>query len=69
MKKVLFIICTIFISVSISGCFSSGNVRIKGQTQASLEKTLIKGKTTKAEVLEKFGKALHVGRSKNGEEF
>ena len=57
MKKIAPIICAIFISALIGGCIGIGNIRMEDQTQASIDKTIIKGKTTSAEMLEKFGEA------------
>ena len=57
MRKIVFITFTIFISVLISGCISTGNIGIKDQTQSSIDRTIVKGETSSVEVLEKFGEA------------
>jgi hypothetical protein len=57
MEKIVPIICSIFISALISGCISTGNIRMKDQTQASIDKIIIKGQTTSVEMLERFGDA------------
>lgn len=69
MEKITLIIYTAIISVGISGCFSSGNSRIKNQTKVSIDKVIIKGKTTNAEILKKFDRASKIGPTLSGGEY
>ncbi|MEI7126392.1 MULTISPECIES: hypothetical protein [Pectobacterium] len=52
MKK--FIIVTL-VSLTLSGCYSFGNQTLKNVTQEDVKAKIVKGKTTKAEVLTAFG--------------
>lgn len=50
------------------GCASTGNVAMKEQSQQSIESAIIKGKTTKQQVVEKFGAADSVSFTDSGNE-
>ncbi|MEI7087757.1 hypothetical protein LHL03_08790 [Pectobacterium carotovorum] len=52
MKK--FIIVTL-VSLTLSGCYSFGNQTLKNVTQEDVKAKIVKGKTTKSEVLTVFG--------------
>ncbi|WP_233965137.1 META domain-containing protein [Pectobacterium versatile] len=52
MKK--FIIVTL-VSLTLSGCYSFGNQTLKNVTQEDVKAKIVKGKTTKSEVLTAFG--------------
>ncbi|MFP9462690.1 hypothetical protein AB6D30_20735 [Pectobacterium brasiliense] len=52
MKK---IITAALVSFALSGCYSFGNQTLKNVTQEDVKAKVIKGKTTKSEVLTAFG--------------
>ncbi|WP_323636977.1 hypothetical protein [Pectobacterium polaris] len=52
MKK---IIIAALVSLSLVGCSSSGNQSLKNETHESVKTKLVKGKTTKQDVLASFG--------------
>ncbi|UMO86325.1 hypothetical protein HP572_13070 [Pectobacterium sp. PL64] len=49
------IIIAAFVSLSLSGCLSSGSQSLKNENQESVKTKLVKGKTTKQDVLASFG--------------
>ncbi|AFI89918.1 hypothetical protein EXT68_03715 [Pectobacterium parmentieri] len=52
MKKV---ITAALVSFALSGCYSFGNQTLKNVTQEDVKAKIVKGKTTKSEVLTAFG--------------
>lgn len=52
MKK---IIIAVLVSLSLVGCSSTGNQSLKNENQESVKTKLVKGKTTKQDVLSAFG--------------
>ncbi|MFJ5398379.1 hypothetical protein [Pectobacterium sp. CHL-2024] len=52
MKK---IITAALVSFALSGCYSFGNQTLKNVTQEDVKNKIVKGKTTKSEVLTAFG--------------
>nr|WP_253906992.1 outer membrane protein assembly factor BamE [Brenneria sp. hezel4-2-4] len=52
MKK---IIISVFVFLSLVSCSSVGNQSLKNETQESVKTKIIKGKTTKQDVLASFG--------------
>lgn len=52
MKK---IITAALVSFALSGCYSFGNQTLKNVTQEDVKAKIVKGKTTKSEVLTAFG--------------
>ncbi|MBS4433263.1 hypothetical protein E2566_08140 [Pectobacterium punjabense] len=52
MKK---IITAVLVSFALSGCYSFGNQTLKNVTQEDVKAKIVKGKTTKSEVLTAFG--------------
>ena len=48
-------ILPLVITMTLSSCASAGNQALKNETQESLRSALIKGKTTKQDVLNRFG--------------
>ncbi|UYA59917.1 putative lipoprotein [Pectobacterium sp. F1-1] len=51
MKKIIIVL----VSLTLSGCYSFGNQTLKNVTQEDVKAKIVKGKTTKAEVLTAFG--------------
>ncbi|MDO4894935.1 MULTISPECIES: hypothetical protein [Moraxella] len=56
------------VAVLATGCATSGNVAIKDQTQQSIDSVIVKSKTTKQEVLNRFGAADSVSFTDSGNE-
>ncbi|QQA74594.1 hypothetical protein [Pectobacterium parmentieri] len=52
MKKIIIVA---FVSLTLSGCYSFGNQTLKNVTQEDVKAKIVKGKTTKPEVLTAFG--------------
>ncbi|MBA5239177.1 hypothetical protein H2Y54_21940 [Pectobacterium aroidearum] len=52
MKKIIIVA---FVSLTLSGCYSFGNQTLKNVTQEDVKAKIVKGKTTKSEVLTAFG--------------
>ncbi len=52
MKKIIIVA---FVSLTLSGCYSFGNQTLKNVTQEDVKNKIVKGKTTKSEVLTAFG--------------
>ncbi|MDY4367631.1 hypothetical protein SNR26_07860 [Pectobacterium brasiliense] len=52
MKKITIVA---FVSFTLSGCYSFGNQTLKNVTQEDVKAKIVKGKTTKSEVLTAFG--------------
>ncbi|UUE58991.1 hypothetical protein [Pectobacterium aroidearum] len=52
MKKIIIVA---FVSLTLSGCYSFGNQTLKNVTQEDVKTKIVKGKTTKSEVLTAFG--------------
>ncbi|MBN3055176.1 META domain-containing protein [Pectobacterium brasiliense] len=52
MKKIIIVA---FVSLTLSGCYSFGNQTLKNVTQEDVKAKIVKGKTTKSEVLTTFG--------------
>lgn len=56
------------VAVLATGCATSGSVAIKDQTQQSIDSVIVKSKTTKQEVLNRFGAADSVSFTDSGNE-
>ncbi|PWD67085.1 hypothetical protein [Pectobacterium parmentieri] len=52
MKKLIIVA---FVSLTLSGCYSFGNQTLKNVTQEDVKAKVVKGKTTRSEVLTAFG--------------
>ncbi|MEI7154860.1 hypothetical protein WCT80_20350 [Pectobacterium carotovorum] len=52
MKKIIIVT---LVSLTLSGCYSFGNQTLKNVTQEDVKAKIVKGKTTKSEVLTAFG--------------
>lgn len=63
---------TMILSVGIAllsvGCVSVGNVAMKEQSQQTIEQNIIKGKTTKQNIMDAFGSADSVSFTDGGNE-
>ena len=69
MSKVnLGLVAPLFCALLMTGCVTSGNVAMKEQTQQSIDSAIQKGKTTKQEVIQKFGSADAVSFTDSGNE-
>lgn len=51
MKKIIIVL----VSLTLSGCYSFGNQTLKNVTQEDVKAKIVKGNTTKSEVLTAFG--------------
>ncbi len=56
------------ISLAVAGCASVGNEQIRSESQATVDQKLVKGKTTKAEVVAIFGSADETSFTDSGNE-
>lgn len=65
MKGMLIIACA---ALMLSGCVTTGNERMKGQTQASVASKITEGKSTKADVVAAYGDAATVSFTDSGNE-
>lgn len=52
----------------LSACATSGNVKMKDQTQSSISQQITEGKTTKSDVINILGQATKVGLTNEGTE-
>ena len=57
-----------FVAVMATGCATSGNVAMKEKNQQSIDSVIVKGKTTKQDVSNKFGSADNVSFTDSGNE-
>ena len=55
MNKYIAAVCVLVIAVFASGCASVGNESLRKESEASVSKKIVEGKTTKAEVRAMFG--------------
>ena len=65
MKGILIVACAALV---LSGCVTTGNERMKGQTQSSVASKITEGKTTKADVVAAYGDATAVSFTDSGNE-
>lgn len=56
------------VAVMATGCATSGNVAMKEQTQQTIDNVIVKGKTTKQDISNKFGSADNVSFTDSGNE-
>lgn len=57
-----------FTALVLTGCVTTGNERMKGQTQESVASKIVEGKTTKAEIIAAYGDATAVTFTDSGNE-
>ena len=62
------IFVSLAIALGLSACATSGNVKMKDQTQSSVSQQIVEGKTTKAEIVQAFGQATTVSFTDAGNE-
>ncbi len=64
-----FMLCAaLALPVALGGCMSMGSTAIEKEDAATLEQKIVRGKTTKAQVLAIFGEPLEKG-TRDGREF
>lgn len=66
--KAVNIFVSLAIAMLLGACATSGNVKMKDQTQASVSQQITEGKTTKAEIIQAFGQATTVSFTDAGNE-
>ena len=54
--------------VALGGCVSSGNEKLRHETGATIQQKVVEGKTTKAEIRQKFGDPLTTSFTDGGSE-
>ncbi|MFB6348155.1 hypothetical protein ACFBZI_01630 [Moraxella sp. ZJ142] len=62
------LIAGIFAALLVTGCVSTGNTVMKEQTQQSVESVIVKGVTSKQDIINKFGSADGVSFTDSGNE-
>jgi len=54
-KKITILFSTLMLAVSVTGCASVGNEKLRQESEASVSHKMIEGKTSKSEVRTMFG--------------
>jgi outer membrane protein assembly factor BamE (lipoprotein component of BamABCDE complex) len=66
--KAVNIFVSLAIAMLLGACATSGNVKMKDQTQSSVAQQIVEEKTTKAEIVQAFGQATTVSFTDAGNE-
>ena len=67
-NRIRFAVSAFLTALLVTGCVSTGNVAMKEQNQQTVEQAIIKGKTNKQEVSDRFGSADSISFTDSGNE-